>query len=72
MQTFDLDYPQPSLATWSRDARPVRLVQRDDDQVPAPTDADAAPGGLDDLLFGCSSGALILVTLAIAVAAFVA
>ena len=72
MQTFDLDFPQPSLAAWSRDARPVRLVHRSDDQPSVPSDGDAFSDGLDDVLFGCSTGALILGTLGIAVAAFVA
>lgn len=68
--------PEPSLAAWSRTARPVRAVAT---AAPlshlARTDAGTTDhrntDQLDDLLFGCSAAVLMAMPLIIATATLV-
>jgi hypothetical protein len=71
MQTPHLECQTPSLAAWSRTARPVSLAMLFDrnSSVRHGADHDDASAGLDDVLFGCSSATLLFM---FAVAAFVA
>ncbi len=68
--------PEPSLAAWSRTARPVRLsssiasrLPRLDFDVPARDIADTDQ--VDDLMFGFSAAALMAVPLVLAAATLV-
>jgi hypothetical protein len=70
MQTH-LECQTPSLAAWSRTARPVSLAMLFDrhSSVRRDADHDDASARLDDVLFGCSSATLLFL---LAVAVFVA
>ena len=55
--------PEPTLAAWSRTARPVRLpssiVRPGHTGVDVPTPDVDATDRVDDLMFGCSAAALM-------------
>ncbi len=66
MHSLDLERPEPTLAAWSRTARPVRLVHRHDVDIGASPLHPAMPAlhaRLDDVLFGFSAASLLLVWL---------
>ncbi len=67
MQSLDLERPEPTLAAWSRVARPIHIGHLRDAEVgSSPLHPPVAPlyAQLDDLLFGFSATILLLVPLA--------
>lgn len=67
MQSLDIERPEPTLAAWSRVARPIRIGHRRDAEAgSSPLHPPVAPlyAQIDDLLFGFSATILLLVPLA--------
>lgn len=66
MHSLDLERPEPTLAAWSRMARPIRIGRRhnvDLDISPSQSSMTPLHARLDDILFGFSVASLLLVWL---------
>ena len=68
--------PEPTLAAWSRTARPIRLPSPSTPsprRTPAGVPAAEADDGdhVDDLMFGCSAAVLMAMPLILAAASLV-